>query len=80
MVHMNPTTLQYLDEEMELRKHTIQFSEYQKRHTGDNIATLATEALERVGLKKANVTGYVTDNASNMKASARTLGVKNILL
>ena len=69
------TFLQFLDEEMRLHKMTIYFADYDGRHTGVNIASVVQESLASVGLTTENVKAYVTDNASNMKASAKILRV-----
>lgn len=70
------TFLQFLDEEMTLHKMTIQFSHYDGRHTGKNIASVLQEALVSVHLSVKQVQAYVTDNAANMKCAAKILKVR----
>ncbi|XP_058838274.1 zinc finger BED domain-containing protein 6-like [Topomyia yanbarensis] len=67
-------TAHFIDQRGSLKSYLLECSEFDDKHTGENIASWITKVLQSFNID-FKITAIVTDNASNMKSAASILNL-----
>ena len=71
-------TVHFLTPAYELKSYCLRTIYMPMSHTAENLATMIRGILSEYDLYMDDITTFTTDNAANMKAAARVLGVSRI--
>lgn len=70
-------TAHFIDDEINLKSHLLECSEFPERHTSENISAWVTSVITKFKIQN-KISALVTDNASNMKSTAIRLNIPHI--
>ncbi|XP_055644650.1 E3 SUMO-protein ligase ZBED1-like [Toxorhynchites rutilus septentrionalis] len=70
-------TAHFIDRCGTLKSYLLECSEFNEKHTGENIASWIAQVLKTFNID-FKITAIVTDNAANMKSAASILNIRNV--